>query len=175
MICGGCKTDARRVKITMTDRNGRFVPDGKRKEICQNCSPEDFHEAHDPLAVFIPEHVAHPHLYRRKADGSLELKDETVADIEAEMLNNRDEEEALARKRATRRTTPMTQDEIDRAQREMTPLVQAYLARQREDEQADREGTEALIDRWIRDSCSTPKLSLQRQSVLENHERTTIQ
>lgn len=151
MICGGCGSDARKLRISMTDRNGKLLPEGERKEICQNCVPEDFHAPCDPLAKVVFEHEAHPNLYHYKPDGSLELNDSPKGDLMAEMYNTRDEDEALARKRANRRTTPMTAEEIQAADAMMRPLVQAYLADVKEQEKADLDYTEKLVEKYVRE------------------------
>lgn len=135
----------------MTDRNGQLLPADQRKEICQNCKPEDFHAPHDPLARVWMEHEAKPYLYHYKSDGTLELNDSPKGDLIAEMYNNRDEEEAIAKKRANRRTTPMTDDEVRAAEAMMRPLVQGYLADVKEQEQADSDYTENLVEKYVRE------------------------
>jgi hypothetical protein len=120
--CANCKTETTRTRLTF-DRRGDVV-----FERCPNCAPEEFAEPfRDPTDTRIyagPE--AMPHLYSRDSEGVYHAKDELIADTAA-LWDGGPTERALAHKRATRRTEPMTPEEIAQsrkwAEQTLTPAL----------------------------------------------------
>jgi hypothetical protein len=105
--CANCKAETTRLRVTF-DRHGAAI-----FERCPHCAPEDFREPfRDPTDTRIyagPE--AMPQLYRRDRDGVYQAKDELLADTAA-LWDGGPTARAVEHKRRTRRTTPMTPEEI---------------------------------------------------------------
>jgi hypothetical protein len=120
--CANCKAETTRLRVTF-DRHGTAL-----FERCPSCAPEDFREPfRDPTDTRIyagPE--AMPNLYKRDRDGVYQAKDELIADTAA-LWDGGPTSRALAHKRATRRTEPMTQEEIAQsrkwAEQTLTPAL----------------------------------------------------
>src|SRR5689334_19201301 len=157
-ICGNCGEHTTRLTITMTANHGRtLLLEGERKEACPNCSPELFSDPFfEPSDRRIwPEHIARPHLYSTMPDGSLRARDSVLCEIQDAMEMDPDKEQMerqIAKKRASRRTTPLTQLEIEAAEREWRPIVKQREADQRNQEYEDRLYTEHLLEKHVRRS-----------------------
>lgn len=154
-ICGGCGEYSSRLRITMTDNRGRLLPEDQRKEICQYCAPEQFNTPCDPFARYVEESQARPYLYDTLSDGSKRLKDSPTADLWYEMTRDQDEDamqRAIEHKRRTRRTTPMTQEEIDAADRAWRPWVQEMQKLEQRVLDADKLQTENIVLKYVRES-----------------------
>ena len=156
-LCGGCGEQSSRIHITMTTGGGKtLLPEGERKEICPNCAPEYFQDPFLGLDNKIwHEHEAKPHLYRQLPDGSFTATDTLLADIDAAMNDDPDsdrKQQAIARKRATRRLTPLTQSEIDAAENAWRPVVAEMKQRHEQAIKADELATEALVLKHVRES-----------------------
>jgi hypothetical protein len=154
-ICGGCGHESSRVRITMTTAGGkRLLAEGERTEECPNCRPEHFQ---DPFLgidnkIWL-EHEAKPNLYKLMPDGSFTAKDELLADIDAVMNVDPDAERmqaAIEHKRANRRTTPMTQTEIERMERAWRPVVQEMIQNHDQAIEADKLATEEIVLKHVR-------------------------
>lgn len=90
--------------------------------VCPSCHPEEFVEPPpSPFESKVWRHEdAFPHLYRQRADGTLVAKDELTADTIAKMQGSPSDEalqQAIEKKRRTRRTKPLSQAEIEQAER----------------------------------------------------------
>lgn len=109
-VCGNCGTEVTRGGITF-DGNGDPV-----RERCPHCAPEEFAEPfRDPTDNRIYLGVeAFPHRYKRDKEGVYQAKDELIADTAA-LWDTGPTEQARQHKLATRRTEPMSQEEIARA------------------------------------------------------------
>ncbi len=97
----------------------RVLYDGRNKKIgeeCPNCKPHNFHEKQTDPSDLRPWDGAqvYPKLYKLGSDGIYHAKDELIADTVENMGLNYSHSEAIAdeTKRKTRRTTPMTEQEI---------------------------------------------------------------
>lgn len=117
-LCGNCGQQTMRLRQEFDSRTGGLV-----REYCVQCKPEEFADqaVTDPSdkKVYIgPD--ALPHMYRMGQDGILHAKDELLQDS-LDILNadpDKDaREKAIAKKRATRRTEPLTPAEIRAAER----------------------------------------------------------
>lgn len=109
--CGSCGADSTRLRVVFDVRNNPVL------EECQACAPEHFAE---PFAAPSDRRVhegidVYPNLYKQGADGVYRAKDELIQDTVDQWEVNGDEEEKKDRKRRTRRTDPMTPDEIKNA------------------------------------------------------------
>ena len=106
-VCGNCGAETSRGGVTF-DIRGNPV-----RERCMYCAPEEFDSAfRDPTDNRIysgPE--AFPHLYKRDKDDVYQAKDELIADT-ADLWDTGPTEQAIRHKQATRRTEPMSADEI---------------------------------------------------------------
>jgi hypothetical protein len=152
-ICGGCNAQTTRIHMVMTANGGKqLLSEGERKEICPNCCPEFFAEAFAAPSdrKVWDEASACPELYHMKPDGSLELNDSQKGDLMAKMGHDADLEAAIAWKRANRRTTPMTEEEIKTRDAEMRPVIQALIKDTEEQIKGDRDYTENLIENMLR-------------------------
>lgn len=110
----------------------KYNPDFSIAEAsCKLCRPEDFDDAfRDPSDNKIyHHHEAFPHMYKRNDEGVYIAKDE-VSQNTLDIISQDPEaplrEAAIAKKRATRRTTPMTRGEIEAAQNYATPFVKEW-------------------------------------------------
>lgn len=150
--CGNCGSETRRVLSTMTS-DGRLLP--KPKDQCSHCAPELFQDgfaAPSDRRIWL-EHEALPHLYSKMPDGSLLAKDSVLCGIQAAMDLDPDAEAkelAIAKKRARRRTIPLTKTEIERADQAWRPIVRRHYAEQARLDQADRDYTEAIVEKHLR-------------------------
>ena len=112
-ICGNCGAQSARVRSRWTDK-GVQLPDE-----CPSCSPETMH---DPFKSVRDGKIAMgweymPNMYRKTDDGYV-AKDELLADTEAQASKRSEddiaiERNAIERKRATRRTKPLSQAELE--------------------------------------------------------------
>lgn len=120
-ICGNCGAETRRVRTVMTTNGGKtLLPENQRKDECPVCAPDAF-----PPAWLTARGVMGWEAYAEKYD-KIELpdgrigyraKEEFRQDTEDRIRSGSVEEQkkyaaALERKRQTRRTAPMTEDEI---------------------------------------------------------------
>lgn len=113
-ICGNCNSETSRVRT-------RFAPNGAQlPDECPRCAPENFEamkSVRDGTIAMGWEYM--PNMYKKTDEGYV-AKDELLADTEAQASKPDEDSEAayqaaLAKKRATRRTAPLTQSEIDQA------------------------------------------------------------
>jgi len=112
-ICGNCGAQSSRVRSRWTEK-GVQLPDQ-----CPSCAPESMH---DPFKSVRDGQIAMgweymPQMYR-KTDNGYVAKDELLADTEAQATKQSDEDiaaenAALAKKRAMRRTKPLSSAEIE--------------------------------------------------------------
>jgi hypothetical protein len=111
-LCGNCGQEAARSSITF-DSKGNVV-----RERCPHCDPayfaEPFRNPSDNKIYSGPE--AMPRMYKLGADGVLYAKDELLADTAA-LWDGGPSERARRHKEATRRTDPMTPEEIEQARK----------------------------------------------------------
>lgn len=136
--CGGCGADTSRVRRTMT-ANGNLLPVEQQKEICPNCVPEDFADTFNPFDRLVSGPEANPEQYKKKADGTFEMKDEALEDLRSKW-DKGPSAEAIERKRKTRRTTPMSQGEIQAAEQWANAAVRPAV--EKAQKQAD-------LDQWV--------------------------
>lgn len=122
-VCRGCGARVART-LTTLDAKGRLL-----REECPSCKPELFAEpVRDPSdnKIYTGPQVF-PHLYRPNAEGILEAKDELIQDT-VSMWDKGPTQQAIDRKRATRRTEPLSATEIEAAQQWgeqcLKPLIQ---------------------------------------------------
>jgi hypothetical protein len=105
--CANCGSETSRSRST-------FEPSGELKqEVCPHCSPESFDGViHMPTDLKLwPGPAAMPNLYKRGKDDVYRAKDELISDTVAGW-DRGPEEERKERKRALRRTEPLTSDEL---------------------------------------------------------------
>ena len=137
MICGSCGNEARRVR-TLFEVDGKPLP--IPLDECEFCAHGGQHfdpdwMRHKPVPLW----ESRPWLYTRKQnpDGGWMYvpTDENLADLEAQVCapasdDVQAEQEAKEKKRATRRTEPLTGEELSRAlaraNRIATECVEAY-------------------------------------------------
>lgn len=106
-VCGNCGAETSRGGITF-DNNGDPV-----RERCQHCAPSEFDEPfRDPTdnRIYLGPQ-AYPHRYKRDREGVYQAKDELIADTAA-LWDTGPTEQARQHKVETRRTEPMSQEEI---------------------------------------------------------------
>jgi len=121
--CGNCGAQASRGSVTF-DHKGRTV-----RERCQHCAPEEFDSAfRNPTDNRIyPGPQAMPHLYKRDKNDVYQAKDELLADTAAAWEKG-PTERAVQAKRDTRRTEPLTPEEIEKtrhwAEQVLKPALQ---------------------------------------------------
>jgi len=113
-ICNNCGAEVSRVR-TRYAVNGAQMPDE-----CPVCSPETFERFKSVRDGQISMGWEYNHTMYKKTDNGYIAKDELIADTEAQVMKPDTEAEenyqrSLAKKRANRRTKPMTQAEIERA------------------------------------------------------------
>lgn len=120
--CDGCGAETTRYR-TNFDRKGNVIG-GE----CASCKPENFTDPFDPFDRIASGPEAMPHMYKRDSNGVYQAKDELIADTVAGW-DKGPTERAIERKRATRRTTPMTEEEIAAAKRWGDEKVQPSLKR----------------------------------------------
>jgi hypothetical protein len=116
-LCANCGHETRRMRVEYDERGQRL------REYCVECRPEQF--ADQPVTdpsdkkIYVgPE--AMPNMYYRGTDGVLRAKDELLQDTLDILRRDPDaeaEKRAIAKKRATRRTRPLTRSEIEAADR----------------------------------------------------------
>ncbi len=122
--CGSCGVDTSRGKKVF-DEKGNV-----RSEVCPSCSPEQFEggvtDPSDKKIYSGPQ--AMPNLYTRDAEGTYHAKDELISDT-VQNWDHGPTAKAEAKKRATRRTEPLTAVELARANRwgkeVLAPLLEA--------------------------------------------------
>lgn len=110
--CANCGEQTARAKITF-DLKGIPV-----RERCPHCAPEEFEGAfRDPTDNRIysgPQ--AMPHMYKRDKNDVFQAKDELLADTVA-LWDEGPTARAVRQKRATRRTEPLSPQEIEASRR----------------------------------------------------------
>ena len=110
--CGNCGQQTARGSVTF-DEKGRRV-----RERCQHCAPEEFDSAFRMPSdnKVVAGHEAMPNLYKRGKDDVFRAKDELIADT-ADAWDKGPTARAAAHKAATRRTDPLTPEEIEKTKR----------------------------------------------------------
>ena len=127
--CGSCGEESRRIRTSFLN--------GTSKDECPHCAPQSFEKIADPSTkkVWIgPEFAPNDYEWR---DGYLQMKPEAVADLEERSCGTRSvayqEEMAKVReaeehKRHTRRTKPLSPNEIasalDFCDQALRPLIE---------------------------------------------------
>jgi hypothetical protein len=100
------------------------------RERCSHCAPEEFAEPFsDPTDKKIysgPQ--AFPHLYKRDANDVFQAKDELLADTAA-LWDGGPTERARRLRQATRRTDPMTAEEIEQSRKWGEEMLAPVLRR----------------------------------------------
>ena len=121
-ICRSCKSETQRVRTTYHEdqHTGEIVAE---TDECPNCKPGSFEPRWlQERPAIAPE--VYPKQFRKQylSDGRVGYfaTDERRADQESKMLQSSNDEEQqlraqLEKKRATRRTAPMTQAEVEKA------------------------------------------------------------
>jgi hypothetical protein len=110
-VCSNCKLEGPRVR-------SRWTEDGQLPDECPSCAPESFEKFTDPSDKKIwMGYEAHPNEYVKAPDGGYDRKPEYRAEQEARLARETDEERDKrlaieAKKRAERRTEPMTGAEL---------------------------------------------------------------
>lgn len=126
--CGNCGSEGCRVR-SRWDEKGNALPDE-----CPQCTPAAFEKFSNPSDKKIwMGYEAHPNEYVQSEDGGFDRKPEYRAEQEqrlrAETEDEREERlRAEAKKRATRRTEPMTTVEFEHALKKAFDLVGAIHA-----------------------------------------------
>ncbi len=129
-ICGHCGAESTRIKT-------HFCEDGSRYDECPQCNPSDFEKVTDPSDKKIwMGYEAHPNEYEKQydKDGVIYMrKPEYRAEQEQRLMEQTEEELeaqklAVAKKRATRRTTPMTEAEQIAAVRKASEIASWIVA-----------------------------------------------
>lgn len=94
------------------DERGRFLG-----EICKECHPEEFAEAFHESSYLriVPGHEAFPTKFRKNNDGIYLMTDSAAQDL-AGAWDKGPNAHLEDEKRANRRTTPLTKEEIAKAQ-----------------------------------------------------------
>jgi hypothetical protein len=114
-VCSNCQAIGPRVRSRWNEK-GFQLPDE-----CPACAPETFEKFTAPSDKKIwMGYEAHPNEYVHSEDGGYDRKPEYVAEQEAKLCAETEDEKVLrlgaeAKKRATRRTEPMTPVELDHA------------------------------------------------------------
>lgn len=122
--CGNCGAETFRVRSRWTDKGARLADE------CPECAPQIFEKFTAPSDKKIwMGYEAHPNEYVMAADGGYDRKPEYRAEQEARLQAETEDErterlQAEAKKRATRRTSPMTPNELQDALRFASSLVQ---------------------------------------------------
>ena len=148
-ICSNCGAESRRIRSRWSDK-GVHLPDE-----CPNCAPQTFAKFTAPSDKKI--HMgfeAHPNEYEKRydADGVFYIRKPEYRAEQEDRLKQQpsDELEAQARaeteKRATRRTDPMTEDELAAAHRKAQEYAGYLMESFR---QAEKERQEAELQSWI--------------------------
>jgi hypothetical protein len=108
-----CGEYAARVKVLMAKGNVLLE---NPITTCAKCAPGEFSE---PFVIdrLVTGPEAYPHLYKKGADGVYRPTDEFRQDTEDQITKPGPSQEAVERKRATRRTTPLTPEEIKESDR----------------------------------------------------------
>lgn len=122
--CRGCGAEALRTSATYL--NGDFVG-----EVCSACRPDRFGEpVTDPSDKKIyTGYDAMPEKYRIE-DGVAHAKDSLLQDT-LDLMNRTDEQIAIKQKRRTRRTEPMTPEEIKAAEHWGREVLRPQLDKER--------------------------------------------
>lgn len=152
-ICD-CGAETTRITMTMT-AGGRLLK--KPTTICPQCRPEQFQEPFYEVTDrrIVAEHIARPYLYTQLPNGEFVAKDIVLSGIQDAMDADPDadrRQQLIERKRATRRTTPMTQAEIEAADRQWRPIVKQHYAEQDRIAREDRAYTDFIVEKAVRES-----------------------
>jgi hypothetical protein len=157
-----CDCGAETTRITLTMTGGGKLLD-RPTSICPSCAPESFQEPFYAVSErkIVAEHIARPHLYTQLPNGEFVAKDIVLQGIQDVMDTDPDHEKrqaAIARKRATRRTQPLSPTEIEQAERKWRPIVRAHQAEQERLAQQDRAYTDAVIEKYARQGHEKSKI-----------------
>lgn len=124
-ICGNCGVESTRIKT-------HFCEDGSQYDECPQCNHSAFEKMTDPSDKKIwMGYEAHPNEYEKQydKDGLIFMrKPEYRAEQEQRLMQQTEEERerqarAIAKKRATRRTEPMTESETLAAVRKASEIA----------------------------------------------------
>lgn len=155
-ICGTCGQSATKISTVMTS-GGKLLPEDQRKDRCPNCDPGYFHDFTVGLypidRKLWNDHEANPRHYKLMPNGFMELKDEQKQEIQDVWDQDPDaeaREKAIARKRAQRRTAPLTRTEIEQAEQVWRPIVKQLEEDTKRQEEGDALYTENLIEDMMR-------------------------
>lgn len=144
--CGGCGAETTRIRITYHEdkQTGKVI--GQTDE-CDKCKPNTF----DPQwlnARLVQAHEAFPHLYKKTTDAAGRTiyvsTEERQADLAARLARRpKDEVEAerkaIEKRRMNRRTTPMSQGEIEQALRRLRPKMEAKAEKEKKEKERARD------------------------------------
>lgn len=120
-ICQTCKAETSRVRTHWTE-------DGSQFDECSQCAPGSFEKFTAPSDKKIwMGYEAHPNEYIKAGDGGYDRKPEYRAEQEAKLTDLTEDERkaqsrAIAKKRATRRTEPMTEAELISAKNQLAQI-----------------------------------------------------
>lgn len=120
-ICQNCNAETSRVRTHWTE-------DGSQFDECPQCAPGSFEKFTAPSDKKIwMGYEAHPNEYVKAGDGGYDRKPEYRAEQEAKLTDLTEEERkaqarAIAKKRATRRTEPMTEAELISAKNQLAQI-----------------------------------------------------
>ena len=121
--CSNCGAEGTRIRSRWTEK-GTQLPDE-----CPNCAPQAFEKFSAPSDKKIwMGYEAHPNEYVKAEDGGFDRKPEYRAEQEERLRQETEDErtlrlEAEAKKRATRRTEPMTPAEFEQAVRKAQDIA----------------------------------------------------
>ena len=110
--CGNCGQEASRCRVTFDQKGDPVL------ERCQHCAPEEFD---DPFRMPTDQRIytgpeAYPNRYKRDRNDVFQATDELIADTAA-LWDEGPTARAVKQKARTRRTDPLTPDEIAASKR----------------------------------------------------------
>lgn len=126
-MCGNCKAESTRVR-------SRWNENEQLPDECPNCAPDSFGKFTMPSDRKLwMGYEAHPNEYVKAPDGGYDRKPEYRAEQEAKLSEETEEERQTrlnieAKKRATRRTEPMNEIELQAAMRKAEEVASFLTA-----------------------------------------------
>lgn len=127
-VCGNCGAQSARIRSRWNDKGLQLADE------CPSCAPGQFEKFTAPSDKKIwMGYEAHPNEYVQSADGGYDRKPEYRAEQEQRLTAETEDERAMRsraeqHKRATRRTAPMTPDELLQAVAKAADIAEAMRA-----------------------------------------------
>lgn len=112
---------------------GKLLAESEQPEICPHCKPEEFQEPFDPFGRIATGPEAMPNMYTRDSEGVYHAKDELMQDT-ADRWNLGPTARAAAHKRKTRRTEPLSAEELEQSKRfgeQLAPIYRDHREKER--------------------------------------------